>query len=187
MSLEDPHEPRKVKSESEFAQSFPTLCDPMDCSLPGSPIHGILQARMLEWVSVPFSRDLPDPGIEPRSPTLAGVFFTTNTTWEVLIIIIWHLNILSYSKQVGREIVSRLNFLVENAQNSPWNVIQIFIFMTGNLFKNPCNMHPLFRWENCRCLASGHGMWVAGPGQDTLELQLIWYTTWFCQEIWKNK
>ena len=135
----------------------------------------------------PSPGDLPDPGTEPRSPALAGVFFTTNTTWEVLIIIKWHLNILSYSKQVGREIVSRLNFLVEKAQNSPWNVIQIFIFMTGNLFKNPCNMHPLFRCENCRCLAPGHGMWVVGPGQDSLELQLIWYTTGFCQEIWKNR
>ena len=39
----------KVKSESEVAQSYPTLNDPMDCSLPGSSIHGIFQARVLEW------------------------------------------------------------------------------------------------------------------------------------------
>ena len=39
----------KVKSESEVAQSCPTLSDPMDCSLPGSSVHGILQARVLEW------------------------------------------------------------------------------------------------------------------------------------------
>ena len=39
----------KVKSESEVAQSCPTLSDPMDCSLPGSSIHGIFQARVLEW------------------------------------------------------------------------------------------------------------------------------------------
>ena len=38
-----------VKSESEVAQSCPTLSDPMDCSPPGSPIHGIFQARILEW------------------------------------------------------------------------------------------------------------------------------------------
>ena len=38
------------------AQSCPTLCDPMDCSLPGSSVHGILQARILEWVDMPFSR-----------------------------------------------------------------------------------------------------------------------------------
>ena len=45
----------KVKSESEVAQSCPTLSDPMDCSLPGSYIHGILQARVLEWVAIAFS------------------------------------------------------------------------------------------------------------------------------------
>ena len=56
-------------------QSYPTVCDPMDCSPPGSSVHGILQARVLEWVAIPFSRDLL-PGIEPGSPTLASRFFT---------------------------------------------------------------------------------------------------------------
>ena len=45
----------KVKSQSEVAQSCPTLSDPMDCSLPGSSIHGIFQARVLEWVAIAFS------------------------------------------------------------------------------------------------------------------------------------
>ena len=45
----------KVKRESEVAQSCPTLNDPMDCSLPGSSIHGIFQARVLEWVAIAFS------------------------------------------------------------------------------------------------------------------------------------
>ena len=49
----------KVKSESEVAQSCPTLCDPMDCSPPGSSIHGILQARVLEWVASAFSAGRP--------------------------------------------------------------------------------------------------------------------------------
>ena len=107
----------KVKSEREVAQSCPTLSDPMDCSLSGSSIHGIFQARVLEWGAIAFSKawkwkvkvkslnhvrllatpwtaayqappsmgfsrqeywsglpchseDLPNPGIEPRSPTL---------------------------------------------------------------------------------------------------------------------
>ena len=42
----------------------------MDCSPPGFPVHGIFQARVLEWVAISFSGDLPDPGIEPRSPAL---------------------------------------------------------------------------------------------------------------------
>ena len=45
----------KVKSESEVAQSCPTLRDPMDCSLPGSSAHGIFQARVLEWGAIAFS------------------------------------------------------------------------------------------------------------------------------------
>ena len=45
----------KVKSESEVTQSCPTLCDPMDCSPPGSSVHGIFQARVLEWVAIAFS------------------------------------------------------------------------------------------------------------------------------------
>ena len=45
----------KVKSESEVAQLCPTLSDPMDCSLPGSSVHGIYQARVLEWVAIAFS------------------------------------------------------------------------------------------------------------------------------------
>ena len=54
----------------KVAQSCPTLWDRIDYSTPGSPTHGTLQARILEWVAMPFSRDIPNPGIEPRSSTL---------------------------------------------------------------------------------------------------------------------
>ena len=47
----------KVKSESEVAQSCPTLSDPMDCSPPGSSVHGIFQATVLEWGAIAFSGD----------------------------------------------------------------------------------------------------------------------------------
>ena len=63
------------KSESVNC-SVVTLCDPVECSPTGSSGHGILQARILEWVAIPFSRwspwprDLPDPGIKPRYPAL---------------------------------------------------------------------------------------------------------------------
>ena len=49
-------------------QPYPTISDPMYCSLPGSSVHGTLQARILEWVAFPSPGDLPDPGIEPESP-----------------------------------------------------------------------------------------------------------------------
>ena len=54
----------KVKSESEIAQSCPTLSDPMDCSLPGSSVHGIFQARVLEWGAIAFS------ALNTKSPLL---------------------------------------------------------------------------------------------------------------------
>ena len=54
----------------------------MEHGPPGSSVHGILWARILEWVVMSFSRDLPDPGIEPVSPALAGGFFNHRTTWE---------------------------------------------------------------------------------------------------------
>ena len=68
-------------------QSCLTLCNPMDYSPPGTSVHGILQARILEWVAMPSSGDLSNPGIEPTSllsPALTGRFFTTGATWEVM-------------------------------------------------------------------------------------------------------
>ena len=56
----------KVKSESEVAQSFPTLSDPMDCSPPGSSTHGIFQARVLEWGAIAFSNDQPRQHIKQQ-------------------------------------------------------------------------------------------------------------------------
>ena len=59
------------------------LCDPMDCSLPGSSVHGILQTGLLGLVAMPpLQGNLPDLGIEPMSLTLAGGFFITSATWE---------------------------------------------------------------------------------------------------------
>ena len=57
---------------------------PYGSSPPGSSVHGILQARILEWVAVPPPGDLPDPGMEPASlmsPALAGGFFIASATW----------------------------------------------------------------------------------------------------------
>ena len=65
-------------------QSCLTLCEPVDCSPPGPSVHRILQARILEWVSMPSSKGSSDPGIGPASLTslALGGYFTTSTTWE---------------------------------------------------------------------------------------------------------
>ena len=60
-------------------QSCLTLCNTMGCSPPGSSVHGILQARVLEWVAISYSRSISNPEMEPTSPVspaLAGRFFT---------------------------------------------------------------------------------------------------------------
>ena len=59
-----------LEEKVKVPQSCPTLCDPMDCSPPGSSVHGILQARILEWAATPFPGALPYPGIESGSPEL---------------------------------------------------------------------------------------------------------------------
>ena len=62
---------------SEVAQSCPTLCDPMDCSLQGSSVHEIFQARVLEWVAISTPGDLLDPGIEPGPRVLQADALTS--------------------------------------------------------------------------------------------------------------
>ena len=69
-------------SESEVAQSCLTLCDPMDCSPPGSSVRGILQARILEWVAMPATRGSSWPRGRIQPPALADGFFITSTTWQ---------------------------------------------------------------------------------------------------------
>ena len=62
----------KVKNESEVAQSCPTLSHPMDCSLPGSPVHGIFQARVLEWGAIAFSSRIAQGAQIQYSDNLGG-------------------------------------------------------------------------------------------------------------------
>ena len=68
--------PRLLKSESEVTQSCPTLCDPMDCSLPGSSVHGIFQARVLKWIAISLSRGSSQPRGQTRISHIVGRPFT---------------------------------------------------------------------------------------------------------------
>ena len=77
----------KVKIESEVAQSCLTLSDPMGCSLPGSSVHGIFQARVLEWGATAFSSNAGDPGSVPgygRSPG-EGIGYPLQYSWVSII------------------------------------------------------------------------------------------------------
>ena len=73
----------EVKSESEVDQSCPTLSDPMGCSLPGSSVHGIFQARVLEWVAIAFSL------LELRAhanPALVNLITSVNVLFPIKVI-----------------------------------------------------------------------------------------------------
>ena len=69
----------------QVAQSCPAVCDSMDYSPPGSSVHEILQAKILEWGAMPSSRGSSHPGIKPafpKSPVLPSRFFITSATWK---------------------------------------------------------------------------------------------------------
>ena len=105
---------------AQSLKSCPTLCDPMDCSPLCSSVHGILQARILEWIAMPSSGDLPNLGIEStslRSPALAGTFFTTSTTWKVQ-------QLLKFPNvhYVGKERKTKCN-MFQNKGKSMWSCV----------------------------------------------------------------
>ena len=76
-----------------------TLCDPMGCSPPGSSVHGIFQARILEWVAISSSGDLSNPGIKPRSPALQVVSLPTEPPGKAIIKGIRCSNLGSFGEQ----------------------------------------------------------------------------------------
>ena len=99
----------------------------MDGSSPGSSVHGILQARILEWAAMTSSGDLPDPWIEPWSPVsphLAGGFFTASSTWEAL--------------------SNKRLFLMTFS----WFLLSLQIYFLGELRKPPGCSFVVFSWVN---------------------------------------
>ena len=115
-------------------QLCPTLCDPMDYSLPGSSVHGIFQARIPERVAMASSRGS-SWGIEPTSlasPSLAGGFFTTSATWEAPYVLIHplfsgfpshsgHHGALSWVSCALQQVLTNLHFIRgEKCITLPW-------------------------------------------------------------------
>ena len=82
ISLNKTKSPLQVAKWSEVAQSCPTLCDPMDCSLSGSSVYGIFQARVLEWIAISFSRGSSRPRNWTQVSCIAGRRFTVWATRE---------------------------------------------------------------------------------------------------------
>ena len=94
-------------------QSCLTPCDPMGCSPPGCSVHGILSARILEWVAMPFSRGSSPPNYWTHvfhiSYIDTGRFFTTSTTWEAIYILRLYYQV-GWRKFLANPIYSNLSF-----------------------------------------------------------------------------
>ena len=109
--------PTLAERESEVAQSCPTLCDPMDCSLSGSSVHGIFQARVLEWIAISFSRGSSQPRSRTQVSCIAGRHFTV---WAKSIDVIK----MKEEREVEREVYHNRAF--REAQRDPRRA-QIFL------------------------------------------------------------
>ena len=89
------------ESESEIAQSCSILCHPVDCSPPGSSVHGISQARILEWAAIPSPGDLPNSGIDLPCPALAGGSLTTEQATRE-----YHVMLMASAQRVRHNLVT---------------------------------------------------------------------------------
>ena len=109
-----------MKSENVLvAQSCLTLCDPMDYSPPGSSVHGILQARILEWVAISFSRGSSQPRDQTGISCIVDSFFTIWTTGEAFKITIMRKIWFPYEISTSRE-WKREHFLFEKSYYWNW-------------------------------------------------------------------
>ena len=137
----------------------------MNCSPPGSPVHGILQAGILEWVPFPSPGDLPDPGIEPVSPALAGGFYTTEPPEKP---ILWQPQTKSWLPSLPQNAVN-----IGNAQTSPGLTPGSWVATRH------CPSHPQVRqWWSRPSIPSGTGCWFpaersTGRGQSTCLLRAL--------------
>ena len=131
----------KVKSESEVAQSCPTLRDPMDCSPPGSSVHGIFQARVLEWGAIAFPKDR---SRNPQKHTTKKIYILLEwEIWEITDVVMGYtLGSRTFTNSMWNEIEEGNAFFP-----SCWFIITnipktlSFVFLHNVLLLSICNHH----------------------------------------------
>ena len=128
-----------------------TLCDLVECSPPGSSIHGILQARLLEWVDISFSKRSCWSGVEPVSPAWAAGFFTTSASWKVLIWVDKHIDIDPFRKLSATRNLSfsHLSSSISCLGNSICYASGSFCFNTPITFL--LHIYICFNFPSCFC------------------------------------
>ena len=131
-----------MQGESEVAQSCLTLCYPMDCSLPGSSVRGIFQARVLEWIAISFSRGSSQPRNWTRVSCIAGTCFTIWATREAPLLLklsynkTYHWSWTSLQNQYGTQLT--VNYLKTE------DVMKLCQTVTSS--RHPKNCH-LVKWD----------------------------------------
>ena len=128
----------------EVTQSCLTLCNPMDCSLQGSSVHWIFQARVLEWVSISFSRGSSWPRDQNQVSCIAGRHFTIWATWEDIVGILLLSNYLAFLY-----LFPHLQIMVQ------WYLNLSVGLPDGSVVKNPPanagDMVQFLGWEDSTC------------------------------------
>ena len=120
----------KVRSESQVAQSCPTLSDPMDCSPPGSSAHGIFQARVLEWVPLPSPYCLLK--LEVTVFLFSSHYFVSACyPWAVLTIL------LVFKSRILKSFISNLSYLKSNSLSTSFKSLYVFLLTLNKQHHNP--------------------------------------------------
>ena len=127
--------PCKIEREREVTQSCPTLCNPMDGSLPGSAVHGIFQARILEWAAISFSRGSSQSRDRTRVACIADKLFTVWATREALQN--WKRNYLSPMRLIKSECIQFLALKHKICSKSQVILFQRLTIVT-NIAMNLC-------------------------------------------------
>ena len=145
-------------------QSCPSLCNPMECRPPGSSVHGVLQAGILEWGAIPFSRGSSQPGYWTRVSCIEGKLFTSWATRETHIIHIYiYIYIIFFS------VIWQLNLILSDTlavQSSPWVILPKQSF-------SPCTVKIRIMW----------GWEAQGLGPSLLVFYIVvgfWPDPWSC-------
>ena len=121
---------------------------PWNCSLPGSSIHGILWARILEWVAIPSSTRSLEP-VSLMSPALAGGFFTISTSWEAPIKGYQRLQINSQMKRYSEWHPKQRSFSPHGAWNLAWWHLELFLFSSVEALQKGPKSYPSGFYGGC--------------------------------------
>ena len=144
-----------VKVKSEVTKSCPTLCDPMDCSLPGSSVRGIFQARVLEWVAISFSRGSSWPGDQTQVSGIERRFSTLQAD-----------TLPEWTAKLG----CKLKPPTRGEQVGNW-IKEPLHLMLAALCQNPGLLSKVLTKKSRKTLSSPRGVWEGNSSSEILLLQ----------------